>query len=226
VVADWEGDGELEAAVSGGKMWLESADGAVPLGSGRVRFRGFGLVVAEEGVRTSIAMRDAAWVDLGDLREIVGFSIDDVEALKAVEWKVQNISERTGLISKRVDGVVQEGACASHLNAAHFRVGFGRGFGGLLIRKVYDRFHGRQRARVLVDGEVVGMWYEPVEDRVNRWGVGEFWVPGEFVSGRESVVVTIDPPSGTPLWSVGRVEVFGVGSSGVNPWSPKGCTAT
>ncbi len=135
------------------------------------------------------------------------FTIDDVAALTARKFVVQNMSKVLSLESSYPNGEPLTSAVASHLNAASWDCPVPSGCRGLLIRKRYDRFHGRQRARVLIDGEAVGWWYEPEEDRVRRWGVAEYGIPAEFVEGKSQVRITIDPPAGAPLWSVSAVKV-------------------
>jgi hypothetical protein len=79
---------------------------------------------------------------------------------------------------------------------------------GLRLRKTYDRFHGRQRAWVKVNGRRVGMWYAPVEDRGRRWAVAEFGIEPEHLPESGSVRIAIDPPAGTPLWSYSDLEIY------------------
>ena len=79
---------------------------------------------------------------------------------------------------------------------------------GVILEKWFDQFHGRQRARVFVDGEWVGWWYEPRENRKNRWAVSRFGIPESFTSGKSMVRIRVEPPAGVPLWSVSRIDVI------------------
>ena len=139
------------------------------------------------------------------------FSIADAAALKARAWQVQNMSDLFPLSSTFSNGERREGLVASHLNAATWTLRVPNDCRGLLIERLYDPFHGRQRARVLADGRFAGMWYSPIEDRVHRWSVSRFGLelPGEC----EEVRITIDPPPGTPLWSVAEISVYGLFSA-------------
>lgn len=139
---------------------------------------------------------------------IDGFTIDDAAALKARDFKVQNISDVTLLDSFFPNGAAREAAVASHLNTASWNCNILLGTTGLIVRKIYDRFHGRQRARVLIDGEFVGWWYEPREDRLTRWGIADFGIDGRWLEGKTEIRISIDPPPGTPLWSVSEIQVF------------------
>jgi len=136
------------------------------------------------------------------------FSIGDEEDLKAREFKVQNLSAVSHLDSEFSDGAPLVASVASHLNAATFRVAIPADNVGVILRKTYDRFHGRQRARVFVDGVFAGWWFEAGEDRKRRWHISDFGVEAALTDGKSTVEITIDPPAGVALWSVSRYEVF------------------
>lgn len=93
------------------------------------------------------------------------------------------------------------GPYRSHLGPARFRIQLPDHCIGLELEKGYDRFFGRQRARVWVDGEFAGVWSAYEEDRVHRRSYTDFPVPRRFVEGKSSVEVCIDPPAGSPLWN-------------------------
>lgn len=141
--------------------------------------------------------------------------IDDVAGLKARGWQVQNVSKVVALASAFDDGTPHQAPVACHLNAASWRCAIPADNVGLRLRKVYDRFHGRQRARVFIDGEFAGWWYEPRENRTFRWGVAEFGIDAALTAGKEVVQITIDPPAGSPLWSVSEFEVNALISPGI-----------
>jgi hypothetical protein len=136
------------------------------------------------------------------------WDIADVEGLKQRGWTVQNISRLRQLDSEFSDGANRVAQVASHLNAAVWTSPIPENNKGIFLRKYYDRFHGRQRARVFVDGEVVGVWYLPRENRLRRWAVSDFGLPPSVSAGKSCLSVSIDPPSGVSLWSVSRVEIW------------------
>lgn len=76
----------------------------------------------------------------------------------------------------------------------------------IVIDRLYDRFHGKQRARVVIwsiPERVVlheGIWYEPQEDRQNR--VANSRYVANLSQTSNSVQIVIAPPSGSPLWSM------------------------
>jgi hypothetical protein len=136
------------------------------------------------------------------------FSIDDENGLKQRGFKVQNITAVSFLESEFSDGTRLGAPVASHLNLATFAVSVPEDNQGLILRKTYDRFHGRQRARVFVDGVFAGWWYEAGEDRKRRWHSTDFGIDAKLTAGKSQVQITIDPPAGVALWSMSRYEVF------------------
>lgn len=137
------------------------------------------------------------------------FAIGDANALSERGFQVQNISDRTTLASVFADGTPHAAELASHLNTASWTLSIPSGAHAVILRKVYDRFHGRQRARVLLDGRHAGWWYDPVEDRTCRWAVSDFLIPSDLCSAGEHNIA-VDPVAGSPLWSVSTIEVFAV----------------
>ncbi|MCG9893912.1 MAG: hypothetical protein MH204_00370 [Fimbriimonadaceae bacterium] len=71
----------------------------------------------------------------------------------------------------------------------------------------HDRFHGRQRARVLVDGQPVGVWLRPHQNRSERWGTDLFLISGADLPGPD-FRLELDPPAGTPLFGLGRLRLL------------------
>jgi hypothetical protein len=145
-----------------------------------------------------------------DCRLLDAFDIGDSGSLKARGWSVQNMSRISTLSSTFTDGYERTAELASHLNRASWGLEVPEGCTGLVLRKVYDRFHGRQRARVLVDEEFKGYWYEPYQDRRHRWGVTDFGLVLNPAQSGRAVQIAVDPPPGTPLWSISRYEMYGL----------------
>ncbi len=135
-------------------------------------------------------------------------SFDEAETLKHSQWQVKNQTEISTLESTFEGGTAKKSALISHLNTANFLVHLNPKNHGIRIRKTYDCFHGRQRARVFVDGEFVGWWYEPHESRIHRWAVSDFGIKGQWTNSKESIVISIDPPPASPLWSVSEYQVL------------------
>lgn len=134
------------------------------------------------------------------ITEIDRFSISDIVAKDTRDFHVQNMSEIEELTSGSTRKPV-----AYHLNRATWQIQLPGHQIGVRIGKTYDQFHGRQRARVLIDGVVAGWWYLPHQNREFRWAEAQFSLPTELILGKTSIEVTIDPPAGVPLWSVGEI---------------------
>lgn len=130
--------------------------------------------------------------------------MSDPATLQSAAWKVQNAS-RLFPINDAHGSQVQ---VLSHLNASSFTFKKPVGCAGILIRKQYDCYHGRQRARISVNAIFKGWWYEPRQNRLNRLQWAQFGFGCE--SEDEQLQLTIDPPAGSPLWSVCRYEVWGL----------------
>ncbi|MCB8932282.1 MAG: hypothetical protein M9921_08460 [Fimbriimonadaceae bacterium] len=135
------------------------------------------------------------------------FSIADAGALKERGFRVQNMSDIEPLDGFFPNGESRVAPVASHLNTASWSVELPAEAFAVVLRKIYDRFHGRQRARVLLNGLPAGTWYEPEENRVARWAISDFCarVPED---GGSALRIAIDPVAGSPLWSVAEMEVF------------------
>ena len=140
---------------------------------------------------------------------IDAFDVADSDALRERDWTVQNVSKLSTLASAFPDRTPFMGEVLSHLNAASWRVVVPSGCRRLILRKRYDAFHGRQRARVFMNERPAGWWYAPWQDRVCRWRWSRFCIEGPNMPEGEAVI-TIDPPAGAPLWSVSRIEVWAV----------------
>ena len=136
------------------------------------------------------------------------FDVSDPVALKGRGWSVQNGSELCDLASSLPDGTPLQRRHMSHLNTASWDCGIPANNDGLIVRRLYDRFHGRQRARVLIDGTPAGVWYDADQRRALRWAWSRFGVPAELTSGRARVRIAIDPSAGVPLWDVSKIEVY------------------
>jgi len=142
----------------------------------------------------------AAVVDLPKGIETDYIDIADKESRKAHKLNVQNSSEVLTHESRQY---------VMHLNTMEFEAAIGSGV--VAIRRMYDGFHGKQRARLLIDGEMAGWWYTPEENRKKRWAESTFVVNPKLTKGKSQLRITVDPPAGTPLWSVAHYRVFDLG---------------
>lgn len=149
-----------------------------------------------------------AWVPDHHLTQICRFSPCAEEDRESVNWSAQNASAVEELDSCFLDGSPHRAPVMSHLNLASWTITLSEPANALIIRKLYDQFHGRQRARALLDGSFAGWWHLPWQSRTCRWAWAECPLPGPIPAGDH--ILGIDPPSGTPLWSVSEIEVLAV----------------
>jgi hypothetical protein len=148
------------------------------------------------------------WADSIETKLQDRWHVGDVEARKRYDVIAQNQTKLFPVASAWEDGVPFTGEHQSFLNSFSWAQPLPPNCTGLRLRKTYDRFHGRQRARVLVDGEFVGWWYEPREDRERRWATSEFGIDRRWLEGKSQVRITLDPPAGVALWSMAEVHVW------------------
>lgn len=209
--APWTGVLELEGA----GWW--SLRGAAPGGVVRAWIGGLGTPVRIPTALCGLPMPFAGGVRLQGStpgarvvgRRFPGWrwretdSVDpcDDASRQAHGWVGQNETAVLRLESRLdPEGPLEAGSHRGHLNGASFDLSLDPSAACVRLRRRYDRFHGVQRARVLLDGRFVGVWRSYGEDRVCRWAEDDFPLPAEATRGRSAVRVTIDPMPGTALW--------------------------
>ena len=62
---------------------------------------------------------------------------------------------------------------------------------GILLRRQYDQFQGRQRAEVFVDNSFAGIWYDVFENPVLRWAESDIALPASLTRGKNRIHVRI-----------------------------------
>lgn len=192
VVADIEGSGSFQ--VTGRADCF--VDGAlVSCGSGQ--FNRWLRVVAQDDGIVETAVESETW-SISDREPILRFRVDEVGP------KFQNRSAIRTLESNFENGEAHIGLVASFLNRLEFQLELP---GPIAIARIYDRFHGRQRSRVLVNGEERSIWFSPSENRANRWH-WDVVVVSPPSPGLCSLA--IDPSAGYPLWSLSELLILPV----------------
>ncbi|MDX2064216.1 MAG: hypothetical protein SFX74_00590 [Fimbriimonadaceae bacterium] len=140
-------------------------------------------------------------------RELLRVTADSPGALP--EYAARGVSRVVTTEGRWVaDGPIESRPVVSHMNALSFRVEVPPDATGLRIERVYDQFHGRQRARVLINGRFAAWWYDPREDRIARWSASSSGATLLPEDAREPVTITIDPPAGVALWTWCELRVF------------------
>ncbi len=192
--AGWITSLEMPVYVDGLRLPFEHISSEVPCPFFReVKSEGYITVIWADSIETKLQDR---------------WHVGDVEARKRYDVIAQNQTKLFPVASAWEDGVPFTGEHQSFLNSFSWTQPLPADCTGLRLRKTYDRFHGRQRARVLVDGEFVGWWYEPREDRERRWAMSEFGIDRRWLEGKSQVRITLDPPAGVALWSMAELQVW------------------
>ncbi len=78
----------------------------------------------------------------------------------------------------------------------------------LILRRTFDAFHGLQRARVLVNGDLAAWWHQPDQERRLRWAQDDLVIPLREEQRGTRAEITLEPPAGAPLFSLSRMEVW------------------
>jgi hypothetical protein len=84
---------------------------------------------------------------------------------------------------------------------------FGEG-AGVTLRRMSDQEKSGQAARVIVDGEAVGVWCQPLGNTHQRWLEDDFRLSAEATAGKESISVRLEPLDGAPAWHAARYEAL------------------
>lgn len=172
------------------------ADGVLVSGDPILFRRELKVLAASGAVSGEVRLGEEEGSDFAAV-ELDRFDFSDERERARRGVRVQNLAARY-----EVEGE----SFIEHLGPAQWDVTLPPDTLGVRLNKRFDRFFANQRARVSVDGSVVGIWLEPGGDRVRRRANGSF---GFSLARPEGGVVRleIDPPAGGSLWSVGEVTV-------------------
>lgn len=89
-----------------------------------------------------------------------------------------------------------------------FTVRVDKGNEGVRLLRQSDQARGYQAADVLVDGQTVGRWVEPLANTRKRWLQDTFELPASATAGKTQLRVRLVPTSGSPPWNAARYEAF------------------
>lgn len=62
---------------------------------------------------------------------------------------------------------------------------------GVVLRRRFDRGLGRQTARVRVDGQAAGIWYDVRSNPVQRWAESDFWLARSLTAGKSQIAIEL-----------------------------------
>lgn len=88
---------------------------------------------------------------------------------------------------------------------------------GVRLHRVSDQAQSVQRARVYVDGSLVGEWYQPLRNPHSRWLEDAFDLPSSVTAGKRAVTVRLEPVTASAPWSAARYRVHSQLGTAVTP---------
>ena len=143
-----------------------------------------------------------------NLTQVADVSVGHSSSCRATCLKIERSSAIEAEAWSDGTGRLKSGSFLSHLGRASMLLEVPAHAKGLVLRRTFDAFHGLQRSRLLVNGQVSGWWHQTLQDRTHRWAVDDCLIrlDPEFSGGETSLV--IEPPAGSPLFSLGRLEVW------------------
>ncbi|GAA4005627.1 hypothetical protein GCM10022247_28970 [Allokutzneria multivorans] len=97
-----------------------------------------------------------------------------------------------------------------------FTVAVDQNNAGVQIIRTADQVRSYQQARVLVDGQFVGVWLMSSGNMFQRWLQDTFMIPSRFSSGKRTLGITLEPIPGSPPWSSSDYHI----RSWVEPFEP------
>lgn len=142
------------------------------------------------------------------LVKLADFYPADQTGTEEVGFSVERASQVEVLEARNGRGELLAQPVFCHLNRAFWNVTIPPDAQILIIEREFDAFHGLQRARVFLDDEMAGWWHAPFQDRRNRWAQDSCHIRLNNSQQGRTIRITIDPPSGVPLFSLGRIRVF------------------
>lgn len=191
---------------------------------------GIGWVLAEKGKvwvnRNPACFHAPDWAGPLVLPFWDGFRSEAPLSWIPAPWRKEEVfeskplaSEGSGLLFDRASSLEQlsvldaagswhEEAFRSILGRASFEAALPQDAERVILRRTYDAFHGMQRARVLMNGRMLGWWHQAEEDRHSRWAQDDLILTVPQDLRGQKVEISIEPPAGAPLFSIARMNCW------------------
>jgi hypothetical protein len=94
--------------------------------------------------------------------------------------------------------------------AVSFRLAISPSNKGVVLRRTSDASQGYQRASVMIDGQPVGTWEQPVNNQTFRMFDDEFLLPPSATAGKSFIDVVLTPQTSTSPWTAVRYRAVSV----------------
>ncbi|MFC1890060.1 glycoside hydrolase family 172 protein [Thermodesulfobacteriota bacterium] len=138
---------------------------------------------------------DTSLLQLSDTLDIGVEADESAHDYGAVDSEI--VGELTSFYEGEDDEIPVTDAGRIVKGESRFRIDIDPENEGVVLRRRFDQFSPRQRARVLVDGMEVGTWYMPENSMFMRWAEDDFVLPPSSTSGRSNVEILIRPEGET-----------------------------
>ncbi len=79
---------------------------------------------------------------------------------------------------------------------------------GIRIYRTFNWSQINQKAKVFVDGEYVGIWFNPGFNNFQKWREDAFLVPQSFVKGKSRVNLKFVPENDTTVWTEYQYKIY------------------
>jgi hypothetical protein len=166
------------------------------------------------GIRFSSALRHAT--EHGDRNAVSAVETDALDVSDAASRDAHAYAAAgeldAAVVTSRFDGPWNDGeltrSVVEHAGAASFRLAATNDNSGCHLRRLYDQAAGRQGARVLIDGDEVGVFYAAEANTARRFAERDFFLPRRYTEGKTSLDVTVEPLPGGPSWSVAEYRLL------------------
>jgi len=144
--------------------------------------------------------RNEAGMTLTDTLDIGNKQSEDVH-----QYRAEKVIWRGELESRYEDGFSTPLAdCGiAHTGFSEFTVAISPDNKGVRLRRRSDQLHGRQQARVFVDGIPVTerTWYHPDSNTHRRWLEDEFEIPSHYTVNKKGARIRIEHLDQAPGWT-------------------------
>lgn len=124
----------------------------------------------------------------------------------------QAIGETVGPLNSSFEGSQNPAPFTRPTSSAtgpvNFQVALGQDNNGVRLRRLGDQLNAYQQAEVRVDGQVAGVWTQPLGNASHRWLEDSFDIPAALTKGKTSARIEIIPVKGAPAWTASRYTVL------------------
>jgi hypothetical protein len=123
------------------------------------------------------------------------FQVGDASGESNHQYAITNQTwqgSRTFTCEGDLDTISTSSSGRAHKGTSTFNVAVDPGNHGVILRRLLDQGVGLQRARVTVEGSVVGDFYTPGTNSKHQWRQAEIAIPASLTAGKSRIAVKVD----------------------------------